>query len=348
MVNTSAMTGGMARTPAERAFFAQGPEVSHFNYFANPKTADSWSKACCVPTTPMAASSPCPLPRFGVVPTAARRGGAESGRSSSSCPALPAPSWPQGPACLDRPAAARLRRPAAARDRRARHHGEGAAVALLRRALHLFGLHTRRSPVGLRLAPLDPRQCVATSAPSWVMRWRPPTSRCGSSPTRWAAWSPARPSWTPSSGKRFQDRPGSRLIQLGTPNGGSWSIPYMLMGRDTMMGYPRRARLHHVPARAAGGRCAFPGRSADASARRCAAVRRSPAGRPFRSSTRATRTGCCPAPTILPSQPASATPSPRPRPIPSACSTLPATRLTMVGIDENPAAPRGPAHHAFA
>ena len=37
--------------------------------------------------------------------------------------------------------------------------------------------------------------------------------------------------------QRFQGRAGSRLIQLGTPNGGSWSIPYMLMGRDTMMGY---------------------------------------------------------------------------------------------------------------
>ena len=37
--------------------------------------------------------------------------------------------------------------------------------------------------------------------------------------------------------QRFQERAGSRLIQLGTPNGGSWSIPYMLMGRDTLMGY---------------------------------------------------------------------------------------------------------------
>ena len=37
--------------------------------------------------------------------------------------------------------------------------------------------------------------------------------------------------------QRFRARDGSRLIQLGTPNGGSWSIPYMLMGRDTLMGY---------------------------------------------------------------------------------------------------------------
>ena len=40
VVNTSAMDGGMARNPPARAFFTQGPEVSHFTYFGNPKTAE--------------------------------------------------------------------------------------------------------------------------------------------------------------------------------------------------------------------------------------------------------------------------------------------------------------------
>lgn len=37
--------------------------------------------------------------------------------------------------------------------------------------------------------------------------------------------------------KRFVDRAGSRLVMLGTPNGGSLSIPLMLLGRNQLMQY---------------------------------------------------------------------------------------------------------------
>ena len=100
----------------------------------------------------------------------------------------------------------------------------------------------------------------------------------------------------------------------------------MLMGRDTLMGY--LATLDFTMSRReqqAGGR-AVPGRPADAAARRDAPVRRRRAGRRWRSSTRATRTGWRRAPTTSPSPPASATRSPRRPAIPSACSTSPATR----------------------
>ena len=40
VVNTTAMDGGMARSPRARAFFDQGPQVSHFAYFGNPRTAE--------------------------------------------------------------------------------------------------------------------------------------------------------------------------------------------------------------------------------------------------------------------------------------------------------------------
>lgn len=35
--------------------------------------------------------------------------------------------------------------------------------------------------------------------------------------------------------RRFRERAGSRLVMLGTPNGGSYSIPMMLMARNTLM-----------------------------------------------------------------------------------------------------------------
>lgn len=37
--------------------------------------------------------------------------------------------------------------------------------------------------------------------------------------------------------QRFKDRSGSRLVMLGTPNGGSFSIPMLLLGRNRMMRY---------------------------------------------------------------------------------------------------------------
>jgi Lecithin:cholesterol acyltransferase len=37
--------------------------------------------------------------------------------------------------------------------------------------------------------------------------------------------------------QRFKERDGSRLVMLGTPNGGSFSIPMMLLGRNRLMQY---------------------------------------------------------------------------------------------------------------
>ena len=205
MVNTSAMTGGMARTPAERAFFTQGPEVSHFNYFANPKTAALVVEGLLRAEDADGGFKPVPAPELGVVPTAARRGGANRpvvfvlpGITGTVLAAKDRRVW------IDLPQLAfgGLRRLAidapdvTAKEPLSRYYGA---------LCTFFGLHTRRSPWATTGAARS-STTRATSAPSWVTRWQRPISRCGSSPTRWAAWSPARPSWTASSGS------GSRTV----------------------------------------------------------------------------------------------------------------------------------------
>jgi hypothetical protein len=44
---------------------------------------------------------------------------------------------------------------------------------------------------------------------------------------------------------RFEDRRGSRLLMLGTPNGGSHSIPWLLMGREKTLRMLGRVDLRH-------------------------------------------------------------------------------------------------------
>ena len=237
VVNTSAMTGGMVRTPVTRAFFAQGPEVSHFNYFVNPKTAERVVDGLLRTDDADGGFKPVAAPEIASVPTAARRGAEK--RPDRLRPARDHRHGPvvEGQAYLARPAAARLRRPEAPRDRRAGYHREGAPCRSTTAPCAAFwasthdvrpwGYDWRRSILdnGRDFATLLSNALAGTDQPVRIV-----AHSMGGLVARSAFLDPKL--W-----QRFQDRPGSRLIQLGTPNGGSWSIPYMLMGRDTMMGY---------------------------------------------------------------------------------------------------------------
>ena len=66
--------------------------------------------------------------------------------------------------------------------------------------------------------------------------------------------------------KRFQDRRGSRLVMLGTPNGGSWSIPLMLLGRNKLMQWLARTRSDRLGLRTLEHRVRVDGRCPDAAA----------------------------------------------------------------------------------
>jgi hypothetical protein len=43
----------------------------------------------------------------------------------------------------------------------------------------------------------------------------------------------------------FRARTGNRLVMAGTPNNGSWTVPYVLTGRDSMIGMLKTVDLHH-------------------------------------------------------------------------------------------------------
>ena len=276
VVNTSAMDGGMARNPPARAFFTQGPEVSHFTYFANPKTAERVVEGLLRADDQDGGFKPIPAEEVGVVTAPAKRGG-EKRPVVFVLPGITGTVL----GCIDKGRERRiwvdlpqlafggLRRLAIdqpdiiAKEPLSLYYGELCGFLGGSHDVRPWGYDWRRSildnakafatVLGNALTATDqPVRIVAHSMGGLVAR---------------SAFLDAK-LW-----QRFQDRAGSRLIQLGTPNGGSWSIPYMLMGRDTLMGY--LATLDFTMSRReqqAGGR-AVPGRPADAAARRGAPVR---------------------------------------------------------------------------
>ena len=240
VVNTSAMDGGMARNPPARASFTQGPEVSHFAYFSNPKTAERVVEGLLRADDQDGGFKPIPAEEVGVVTAPAKRGG-EKRPVVFVLPGITGTVL----GCIDKGRERRiwvdlpqlafggLRRLAIdqpdiiAKEPLSLYYGELCGFLGGTHDVRPWGYDWRRSildnakafatVLGNALTATDqPVRIVAHSMGGLVAR---------------SAFLDAK-LW-----QRFQERAGSRLIQLGTPNGGSWSIPYMLMGRDTLMGY---------------------------------------------------------------------------------------------------------------
>ena len=243
VVNTTAMDGGMARSPRARAFFDQGPEVSHFAYFGNPRTAervvDGLLRADGADGGFVVPSEPVPLPpTIGVGRGTAKRPvvfvlpGITGSTLSGNFNGLVREIWVD----LPQLAAGGLRHLAidkpgiVAKEPLSLYYGALSRFLGATHEVHPWGFDWRRSildtaklfatALGSALAGTDqPVRIVAHSMGGLV-------ARCAlQDPKLW---------------QRFKERPGSRLIQLGTPNGGSWSIPFMLMGRNELMGFLER------------------------------------------------------------------------------------------------------------
>ncbi|HEY5514387.1 MAG TPA: hypothetical protein VIK40_12155, partial [Geomonas sp.] len=45
--------------------------------------------------------------------------------------------------------------------------------------------------------------------------------------------------------ERFRAITGNRLVMAGTPNNGSWTVPYLLTGRDSIIGVLKTVDLRH-------------------------------------------------------------------------------------------------------
>ena len=240
VVNTGAMDGGMDRNPPARAFLAQGPEVSHFAYFANPATAARVVDGLLRADDQDGGFEPSPLEEVGIVAAPAKRGGAKR-------PVVFVLPGITGTVlgCIDR-----------GRERRIWVDLPQLAFGGLRRLAIDQPDIVAREPLSLYYGELCDYLGASHDVRPWGYDWRRSildnakdfATVLGSAltatdqPVRIVAHSMgglvARSAFLDAKvWQRFQDRAGSRLIQLGTPNGGSWSIPYMLMGRDTLMGY---------------------------------------------------------------------------------------------------------------
>ena len=243
VVNTTAMDGGMARSPRARAFFDQGPEVSHFAYFGNPRTAervvDGLLRADGADGGFVVPSEPVPLPpTIGVGRGTAKRPvvfvlpGITGSTLSGNFNGLVREIWVDLPQlAAEGSAISRSTSPGSSRRSPCRSITAPSAASSARPTKSVPGASTGDA------RSWTPPSC---SRPHSAPRWRAPTSRCGSLRTRWAGWSPAAPCRTPSCGSGSRSGRARRLIQLGTPNGGSWSIPFMLMGRNELMGFLER------------------------------------------------------------------------------------------------------------
>ena len=240
VVNTSAMDGGMARNPPARASFTQGPEVSHFAYFANPKTAERVVDGLLRADDQDGGFEPIPAEEIGVVTAPAKRGGdkrpvvfvlpgitgtvlscTDKGRERRIWVDIPQLAFGGlGRLAIDQPAIT-------AKEPLSLYYGEICSFLGGSHDVRPWGYDWRRSildnakdfatVLNAALAGTDrPVRIVAHSMGGLVAR---------SAFLDEKLWKP------------FQERAGSRLIQLGTPNGGSWSIPYMLMGRNSLMSF---------------------------------------------------------------------------------------------------------------
>ncbi len=247
IVNRASMTGGAARLKP-RSFFDQGAAVNHFSYFKNPRTADR-------------------------VLAGLLRKDAELGGFREIGPELDAAARSRMPTLRNR-GAADARPVVYVLPGIAGSHLEAGADRVWINPLRLaFGglaklgidrPHVQaKELVGLYYGALCEHLDRTHEVRPWAFDWRQPILDLGvrfgqelsrafretERPVRIVAHSMgglvARSAlleasvWT-----RFRERDTSRLIQLGTPNGGSFSIAALLMGRNTLAGY-----LHAIDVR---------------------------------------------------------------------------------------------------
>jgi len=236
VVNTGGMYGGARREPAARSFFDEGPEVNHFNYFANSGTANQ------------------------VVRGLLRDDGHDAGFTPDAPPRPDIPRTIEGPRDSgDRPVVFLL--PGimgshlAVDDNRIWLD----PVDLVRGRLKWLDIDadnvTPDSPLGRAYGDLIRYLRISHEVVPFDFDWRLSIRTEGSrlageiahrldetsQPVRLLAHSMgglvvrAMIADHPDVWQRICDRAGGRLVMLGTPNGGSFAIPRVLLGHDRMV-----------------------------------------------------------------------------------------------------------------
>ena len=235
VVNTSAMSGGLPRAEGVRQSFHQGPEVSHFRYFANPDSTQKLIAGLTRPDGADAGFTPL-LEATRALPAqpVARRGG------------------PGGPVCFVLPGvfgsylAVNGDRIwidpislALGKMRKLRIERDAAATDLDRRTYSDIVATLSRSHDVIPFA-YDWRQPLAVSADRLAEAIRERLTTQRGTTIRLLAHSMgglvartmiARHAdlW-----ERMGERDGSHLLMLGTPNHGSWAIPKLFLGRERL------------------------------------------------------------------------------------------------------------------
>ena len=234
VINTSAMVAGLERSQA-REFFAQGPAVDHFHYFLNPQTAEQVTDGLLRKDDDLAGFETLSAGEMREMPVL--RSGARDRRPIVFVlPGITGNHLSSGGqrVWIDplRLAMGGLKHLAIGE----KSVVAGELVGLYYADLCAFLDETHE----VRPWPYDWRQPILDTAGSFAAALR--TALDGDRPVRIVAHSMgglvARAAMLDAEvWGRFKSRDGARLVMLGTPNGGSHGIPFMLLGRNKLMRY---------------------------------------------------------------------------------------------------------------
>ncbi len=242
VVNTSSMSGGVRRAKARR-FLDRGGTVDHFRYFSNARTAERVLAGLVRPDEDLAGYSELLAAAAAPMPQLRSRGPADTRPVVYVLPGITGSHL------------------AAGNDRVWIDPFRLALGGLARLGIEQQGI-TAEEPVGLYYGELCRHLDASHEVRPWAYDWRLPIRSLGEQfagvlrkafketdrPIRIVAHSMGglvtRSAFLdPEIWRQFQARAGCRLVQLGTPNGGSYSIPFMLMGRHGLMGVLAAADL---------------------------------------------------------------------------------------------------------
>lgn len=235
VVDTASMDGGTPRQPAARFFSDKGPSVSHFSYFANGSSLKVLSGS--LGDQPAATDLGAELSRAAAekMPQLAKRGRGEL----PVVFVLPGFTGTHLKAGGDRIWIDILQLAVGGLGRLAIAAGGVKPDELVAR---YYGGLCRYLDAGheVRPWPYDWRRSILATAKRFADDLEQQLNETDR-PVRIVAHSMgglvARAALAGNAdlARRFRSREGSRLVMLGTPNGGSFSIPMLLLGRDRLM-----------------------------------------------------------------------------------------------------------------
>ncbi|MGD8438899.1 MAG: CHAT domain-containing protein [Holophagae bacterium] len=236
VVNTGGMYGGARRQPAARSFFDEGPDVNHFNYFANSSTANQVVRGLLRDDGQHAGFTPDAPPRAEIQRTVEWSRDAEDRPIVFVLPGIMGSHLAVGdnriwldPIDLIR---GRLRWLEIDADDVTPDRPLGRAYGDLIRFLRLSH-HVVPFDFDWRLSIRTEGDRLARALDAALDRTAQPVRLLAHSMGGLVAR--AMIADHPDVWRRICDRTGSRLVMLGTPNGGSFAIPRVLLGHDRMV-----------------------------------------------------------------------------------------------------------------